>query len=168
MQIKNITQADFDLVLAFYDAAVAFQKTRFSVHWHSFDKEMLQTEIEEKRQWQLLIEGEVACIWAITFEDPLIWEEKNSDPSVYIHRIATNPKFRGQNLVEKIVQWAKNYAKMNEKQFVRLDTVGENHKLIEYYQRSGFTFLGLLKLKNTKDLPQHYDNATVSLFEIKV
>ncbi len=103
-----------------------------------------------------------------TFTDPLIWEEKNNDPSVYIHRIATNPAFRGRNLVEQIVTWSKTYAKQHAKQFVRLDTVGKNEGLIAYYQKCGFRFLGLSTLNNTEGLPAHYHNATVTLFELKV
>ena len=49
-----------------------------------------------------------------------------------------------------------------------MDTVGENKKLIEYYQKCGFRFLGLSQLTNTETLPLHYHNATVSLFEMAV
>ncbi|MHB8929251.1 MAG: hypothetical protein ACYC5R_01500 [Melioribacteraceae bacterium] len=52
----------------------------------------------------MLINGGIACVWAMTFNDPQIWEERNKDPSVYLHRIATNPNFRGQNLVGEIVK----------------------------------------------------------------
>ncbi|MFP3835995.1 GNAT family N-acetyltransferase, partial [Chryseobacterium sp. SIMBA_028] len=85
--------------------------------------------------------------------------------AVYIHRIATNPDFRGQNLVQKIVEWGKQYALTNGKKFIRLDTVGDNPGLISYYTKCGFDFLGLSKLKDTAGLPAHYNNATVSLFE---
>ena len=75
---------------------------------------------------------------------------------------------RDRNLVGKIVEWAKNYAKENQKQFIRMDTVGDNSGLINYYTKCGFEFLGLQKLKNTEGLPAHYNNATVSLFEIEI
>ena len=60
------------------------------------------------------------------------------------------------------------FAKENNKQFIRMDTVGENKKLIGYYQKCGFSFLGLFQLTNTETLPLHYHNATVSLFEMPV
>ena len=125
-------------------------------------------EILDNKQWKMIIDGEVVCIWATTFSDPLIWEKKDIDPSVYIHRITTNPKFRGKGLVKKIVEWSKIYATENGKSFVRMDTVGENHKLIEHYTACGFDFLGLSQLTNTDELPDHYHNAVVSLFELKV
>jgi hypothetical protein len=47
-------------------------------------------------------------------------------------------------------------------------TVGDNSGLINYYTKCGFEFLGLLRLKNTEGLPAHYDNATISLFQITI
>lgn len=114
------------------------------------------------------IENKIACVWATTFDDALIWEERNVEPSVYMHRIATDSKYRGRNLVVEIVKWAKRFAKENNKEYIRIDTVGENQGLIEYYQKCGFTFLGLKKITNTKGLPKHYENGTLCMFEIKL
>lgn len=166
LQINNSSIHDIDEIFRLYKIATDFQKTRFSVHWPEFDRKLVETEIYENRQWKIVIDGKIACIWATTFNDPQIWEERNEDPSVYIHRIATNPDFRGQNLVGQIVEWVKIYAKKNQKEFVRMDTVGDNKGLVSYYEKCGFDFLGLLKLKNTEGLPAHYDNATVSLFQM--
>jgi ribosomal protein S18 acetylase RimI-like enzyme len=165
-QIKNSRISDIDEIFRLYKIATEFQKTRFTVHWPEFDRKLIETEISENRQWKIVIDGRIACVWATTFSDPQIWEERNGEPSVYIHRIATNPDFRGQNLVEKIVEWVKIFAKENKKQFVRMDTVGDNKGLINYYGKCGFDYLGLLKLKNTEGLPAHYNNATVSLFQL--
>ncbi len=107
-------------------------------------------------------------MWAINFDDPQIWGARNADPAVYIHRIATNPDFRGRALVADIVQWATAYARQHQKRFVRLDTVGENHGLIAHYTACGFTYLGLTELTDTAGLPAHYHGATVSLFELPV
>lgn len=167
-QIRNSKIDDIEEIFRLYKIATDFQKTRFTVHWPEFDRKLIETEISENRQWKIIADGKIACIWATTFTDPEIWEERNDDPAVYIHRIATNPDFRGQNLVGQIVEWAKIYANENQKQFVRMDTVGDNPGLINYYTKCGFDFLGLLKLKNTTGLPAHYDNATVSLFQMKI
>jgi hypothetical protein len=103
MIIENSVNEDISEIFRLYEIARDFQKIKKAVLWPKFDKEMIVNEIEEKRQWKILIDNQIACIWAITFSDPQIWEERNSDPSIYIHRIATNPIFRGQNLVGKIV-----------------------------------------------------------------
>ena len=166
MEIYNSTADDINGIFHLYKIATDFQKTRFTVHWPEFERSLVETEIAENRQWKIIIDGKIACVWATTFDDPQIWEEKNEDPAVYIHRIATNPDFRGQNLVEHIVKWAKKYALDNKKQFIRMDTVGDNPGLINYYTKCGFELLGLLKLRNTEGLPAHYNNATVSLFQL--
>ena len=166
MTIKNSVIEDLSEIFRLYESARDFQKTKSAVLWPQFDKKLIETEIAENRQWKILIDNQIACVWATTFSDPEIWEERNVDPSIYIHRIATNPIFRGQNLVEAIVEWAKKYAGENEKRFIRMDTVGENKGLINYYQKCGFDYLGLLKLKNTANLPIHYHDATVCLFQM--
>ena len=158
MQIQNSTIDDLEFIFDLYRSATAYQKERFISHWPEFDRDMVINEIE----------GEIVCIWATTFSDPLIWVDKDADPSVYIHRISTNPNCRGKAYVKQIVVWAKLYAIQNNKKFIRLDTVGENQKLIEHYTSFGFSFLGLSQLTNTADLPMHYHNATVSLFELSV
>lgn len=165
-EIKNSSKNDIDEIFRLYKIATDFQKTKYSSHWPEFDKKLIETEISEHRQWKIIIDGKIACIWATTFQDPQIWEERDKDPAVYIHRIATNPDFRGQNLVGQIVEWAKVYASDNKKRFVRMDTVGDNTGLISHYQKCGFDFLGHLKLQNTEGLPAHYKDAIVSLFQI--
>ncbi|WP_294213173.1 GNAT family N-acetyltransferase [uncultured Chryseobacterium sp.] len=166
--IQNSTSDDLDEIFRLYRIATDFQKAKAAVHWPEFDRQMIGNEILENRQWKIEIDGKTACVWATTFSDPQIWEERNEDPALYIHRIATDPDFRGQNLVTEIVRWAKGYATRNNKIFIRMDTVGENKGLISYYERCGFEFLGLSTLKNTEGLPAHYSNATVCLFEIKL
>src|SRR3954471_7151684 len=134
MVILNSTVEDIDAIFNLYKAASDFQKTKRVVQWLGFDRALIKNEIDEGRQWKIIIDNQIACIWATTFSDPLIWEDRNNDPAIYIHRIATNPDVRGQNLVSKIVEWAKHYAKANGKEFIRMDTVGNNEALIHYYK----------------------------------
>lgn len=167
MKITHAIPEDINEIFRLYKLASDYQRTRESVVvWPKFERNVVATELVEKRQFKLLINNTLACIWAVTFTDADIWEERNADAAVYIHRIATNPKLRGHNFVATIVAWAKDYAGANDKRFVRLDTVGNNSKLIAHYTRAGFSFLGLFDLQHTDTLPAHYKEAPVSLFEI--
>ncbi len=169
MKIENSTPADITEIFRLYKIASDYQKTKQTVVvWPEFERQLVEKEIAENRQWKLIMEEEIACVWATTFSDEQIWEARNADAAIYIHRIATNPNFRGKNFVSIIIEWAKAYAKSNGKDFVRLDTLGNNVKLIEHYTNAGFHFLGLFDLKNTDGLPDHYHNAPVCLFEIKL
>ena len=167
--IINSSIEDIDFIFSLYKIATEYQKKRFPENiWPVFQRSLVETEINENRQWKLLIDNEIACVWAITFSDPEIWEEKNIEPAIYIHRIATNPKFRGHKLVLKIVEWSRKYAISHEKSFVRMDTCGNNIALINHYENCGFDFLGINKIANSEGLPSHYHNADVCLFEMKL
>lgn len=169
MQIINATITDIDQIYNFYRIASEYQKEKKKVIvWPDFNRNMVETEIAEDRQFKMLINNEVVCIWAITFNDEQIWEEKNKDSAIYIHRIAINPNFRGKNFVAKIVDWAKEYANEKGIQFIRLDTLGNNKGLIKHYKNAGFDFLGMFDLKNTDSLPDHYKEAPVCLFQINL
>lgn len=167
MKIRKSTSEDIETIFNLYRSATAYQKTKFKSNvWPEFDRSLVETEIAESRQFKLLIDNTIVCVWAITFEDPLIWEEKNDDPAVYIHRIATHPNFRGQKFVTHIVNWAKPFALKHHKRFIRLDTCGHNESLIAYYTQCGFTFQGFHKIKDFEALPSHYHEAEVCFFEI--
>jgi len=168
MQIINSSSDDIDTIFTLYEAAVAFQKTKFDKHWLSFDRQMVEKEIAEKRQWKIMERGEVACIFAIAYQDPFIWKERDSDPSIYIHRIVTNPDYRGRQYIKTIIEWAKEHAKETSKEFIRMDTWGDNEALIKYYVACGFNFLGTIVPTASDDLPKHYSTIFLSLFEIKV
>ena len=147
MTIKNSTFDDISEIFRLYDLATNFQKIKFPTNtWPKFSESLIISEINDNRQFKLLIDDQIACVWAITFSDPKIWEEKENTRSIYIHRIATNPEFRGNNFVQTIVDWAKNYALQHHKQFIRMDTCGKNEGLINHYKGCGFKFLGINKL----------------------
>jgi len=167
MRIKNVVLEDIEEVFALYKTAANYQKEKKTVIvWPNFDREMVAIEIAENRQFKLLVQNEVACVWALTFSDLQIWEDSKEDRAVYLHRIAVNPNFRGNHYIDTIVNWAKEFALKKDIQYIRLDTLGENLRLIKHYKHAGFDFLGLFNLKNTANLPDHYKLAPVCLFEI--
>ena len=168
MYIDNSKIEDIDQIFDLYGMATDFQNKKSVVAWPEFDQELVKKEIKENRQWKIVIDSKIACVWATTESDPQIWEQKNCDPAIYIHRISTDSNFRGRNLVKEIVKWSKKYAKKRNKKFIRMDTVGENIGLISHYKKCGFEYLGLSRLNQTSGLPNHYQNATVCLFQISL
>jgi ribosomal protein S18 acetylase RimI-like enzyme len=168
IEVINNNPEDIETVFEFYDMAVAHQKKVFNKHWQGFSRELVQTEIAENRQYKILINGEVAGIFAVTFNDPEIWEEKDAQPSIYIHRIVTHPNFRGYGIVNLIIDWAKEYAQNNQIEFIRMDTWADNEKLLAYYTSCGFNHVGCIKVKANSGLPKHYEGISLNLFEIAV
>ena len=168
MQVINSTKADINTIFEFYDMAIAHQKKVFNKHWQGFSLELVTQEVAENRQCKILVDGEVACIFAVTFNDPQIWEEKDQQPSIYIHRIVTHPNFRGYGFVNRIIDWAKDYAKANAIEYIRMDTWADNEKLLTYYTGCGFAHVGSIQIAPNSGLPKHYEGISLNLFEIKV
>ncbi|MBT2619368.1 GNAT family N-acetyltransferase [Chryseobacterium sp. ISL-6] len=168
MEIKNCVMSDVNEIMSLYEAARNLQAQRQMVIWPFFEKTFIEKEIEEKRQWKIVDDhSNIACIWVIAFEDPEIWGERDKNDSIYVHRISTHPSFRGHRYIDDIVEWSKEYAKQSGKQFIRLDTLGNNTKLIQHYTSAGFNFLGIERLTDTANLPLHYQREpNCCLFEI--
>ncbi|MFZ8272563.1 hypothetical protein ACO1K0_14640, partial [Staphylococcus aureus] len=75
--IINSNLKDLDEIFRLSKIATDFQKTKYTVHWPVFDRKLVEGEIIETRQWKLIHNEQIACIWATTFDDPNIWEERN-------------------------------------------------------------------------------------------
>lgn len=168
MEIVNSTVQDLDAIFDLYDAAIAHQKAVSNMHWKPFDRKLVEIEIAEARQWKIMIEGQIACVFVSAYADPAIWGEKDQQPSVYLHRIVTHPEFRGRNFVRAITEWAKQHAQVLGRNFVRLDTWAENLKLKELYLRAGFQFIGNTAPADPSSLPSHYSGILLGLYEIEI
>ena len=168
MEIVKTQIADIPAVFKLYDFATAFQQKVGTNSWKGFEVSMVETEIAEERHYVIWDEGVISATFVITFNDAIIWKEADLEPSVYIHRIATHPDFRGRNYVQQIVDWTINFAKAKNLKYVRLDTTSGNERLNQYYIKCGFTYKGISEIEWNETLPEHYKDGSFALFEIKI
>lgn len=168
MKITPCTLEDTDAILELYAAASALQTSKKVVEWPVFTKAFVENEIREGKQFKLVVNNEIASNWSVFFSDKEIWGERDNGDSIYIHRICTHPKHRGNNYMKTIIDWCRQYAIEKGLEYVRLDTLGNNVRLIDLYQSVGFTFLGILRLDNVEGLPQHYQREpNCAMFEMR-
>lgn len=168
MEIFLSQTHDIDAIFELYDAATVFQKKVGTNSWKGFERAMIEEEIGEQRHFVIRDDNKISATFVLTFNDPIIWKEADKDPSVYLHRIATHPDFRGRNYVRKIVNWTSKYAKEKNKKYVRLDTTSGNEPLNQYYLKCGFTYKGINEIEWTNNLPEHYKDGSFALFEIEI
>jgi ribosomal protein S18 acetylase RimI-like enzyme len=168
IEIQHTRQEDSAIIFSLYDDAIAYQKKVGNNHWLGFEPELIAREIAEQRHFKILADGQIVATFCITLSDPLIWKDSADTRAVYIHRIATSQKSRGNNLLKHLIDWAKEFAKANELSYIRLDTGSGNDRLINYYVMSGFTFLGDTRVNYTPELPAHYENGSFALFQMLV
>lgn len=69
MTITNATLTDIDTIFELYKIASDYQKTKKTVVvWPDFERKMVVSEIKENRQFKLIINNTVACVWAIALK----------------------------------------------------------------------------------------------------
>jgi predicted GNAT family N-acyltransferase len=168
LQITNSAFTDIDFIFRLFDNAIQYQEKNGHELWPQFSKQLIETEIAEKRHWKILNGETTACVFSVLYSDPIIWEEKNNEPSVYLHRIAINPSFKGRGVMNKIKIWAIQHAREKAGKYVRMDTWGNNENLRRYYISCGFSYIGQQYLKNVDGLPAHYGGSVLNLFQIEV
>ena len=64
MQITKSNPKDIPTIFELYRIATEYMKSKNQVSWPVFPMELIQTEIKENRQWKLVTENEIACVWA--------------------------------------------------------------------------------------------------------
>lgn len=168
MEFHNSTSDDLQTIFSLYEAAIAHQQAVSDQHWLPFNPQMVADEIAEGRQWKIVVDKEIACIFVTAYSDPAIWGDRGIEPAVYLHRIVTNPAFRGRQFVRKIVEWSKIHGKSRGSKFLRLDTWSENLRLQELYTGCGFRFLGVAPPADPTGLPDHYSGISLGFYEMPI
>ena len=130
MTVEIANKNDIKEIYELYEMATAYQKTVSDKQWEGFERTLIEKEIEENRLWKIGNGNQMLCVFSINYSDKQFWGERDNQPSIYIHRTALNTNFKGQSMMITIIDWAKNYCEENQKQFIRMDTWGENEKLI--------------------------------------
>lgn len=64
IRIENSTLADITEIYRLFRLAADYQRSKKTVVvWPEFDRELVETEIKENRQWKMLINEQIACSW---------------------------------------------------------------------------------------------------------
>ena len=142
MTITHTTIEDLDILEDLFGLAIQYQQSKSSNSWHGMNRMLIENEIRENLHWKIVEEDQIACFFSIAFNDRLVWDDRDAEPSIYLHRIVTNPTFRGKGYVKHIVAWAEAYGRTAGMHWVRLDTHRDNERLNAYYQQCGFVFCG--------------------------
>lgn len=166
--IENTTTEDLDFIYWLFDAAINYQKANGYPAWRGYDKNVLQQEIGKKLQFKIVSGQDILCIFSINLSDPFTWQEREKGDAVYLHRIVTNPNFKGQKLFEKVLKWTKEFAIKKNLAYIRMDTWPNNISLINYYKSFGFEIVAYTTTPDTEELPEQNRNLDVVLMQLSL
>jgi ribosomal protein S18 acetylase RimI-like enzyme len=168
IKIINTTKDDLDKIFWLFEQAMELHGKNGYKVWDDIDRTALEKDIENHLQYKIVQGDDILCIFSIQYNDPFIWRDRDQNDAVYLHRIVVNPIFKGQKQFEKVLNWAKHFARQNNLKFVRMDTWADNAKIISYYNSFGFEFVGDYKTTNASELPIQNRNLHVALLEMKL
>lgn len=168
MIIENSILSDIDFILGLFKQAIEYQKAKGYNLWIEFDRTLIETKIRENRHFKIIDNNAIVCIFSVLYTDPVIWGDKDNGDAVYLHRITTNPAYKGKGLIQVVKSWAIEYARQKNKKFLRMDTWGNNETLRNYYINQGFNYIGQQHLIPVEGVPPHYGGMVLSLFENEV
>ncbi|MDI9312918.1 MAG: GNAT family N-acetyltransferase [Limnohabitans sp.] len=166
--ILNTVPDNLEFIYTLFEDAIKYIKKNNYIGWTTYDKSQLINDLENKNQFKILINDEIATVFSVCYDDPLIWREMEKGDAIYLHRIVVNSKFKGQKQFEKILNWAKNKATERKLNYIRMDTWAANSNIIEYYKSFGFTHIEDYTTPNTLNLPEQHRNLKVALLELKL
>ncbi len=167
-KIENTAQNDLAFIYRLFEVAIAYQERKNYPVWKGYDKKVLQTDIENKLQYKILVADEIACIFSVCYSDPIIWREKDKGDAIYLHRIVVNQNYKRQRQFDKILCWVVDYAKQKKLNFIRMDTWADNPGILAYYQSFGFKLLENYNTPDTEELPKQQRNLSLALLEYKL
>ena len=167
-KIVNTEIKDLDFIYSLFEKAISYQKRKEYPVWAGYDKEVLKKDIKTKLQCKIVIENNIACIFSICYSDKLIWREMEKGDSLYLHRIAVNPAYKGQKQFGRILNWSVDHATKRELRNIRMDTWADNPNLINYYKSFGFKIVGNFRTPNSEELPIQQRNISIVLLEFDI
>jgi len=168
----NILRSVFSSVPEFHNcwtAAVAYQRSEGLQLWPAYPEKRVNEEIQRGLHFSAFTpDGVLTGFFSLTLGDAEIWEDKEKGDAIYIHRMCVNPNCKGNRLAAWVLAWAQGYAAGSGRKYVRMDTWGDNPRLISYYVACGFREAGKRQMGQVRNLSPHYQNACLALFENEV
>ncbi|MBZ9629610.1 GNAT family N-acetyltransferase [Salegentibacter sp. LM13S] len=150
-EIKKLTEA----------CAEALQQQ--NIHqWneHYPSREKLQNDIQREELFVYEIEEDrIIAIMVLTPKMDAVYENiqwlTETDKNLYIHRLATHPKFWGKGYARKMMDFAEEFAKNQNSTSIRLDTFSKNIRNLKFYENRGYERLGDVYFPHKNEYPFH-------------
>lgn len=164
-EVINTEMTDLELIYDLFDHSILFQESNGFPVWKNYDRGAIINDIRQRNQYKVMIEEEVGIVFSLTYADKVIWRERDSGKSVYLHRIVVNPRFRGRKLFGEILQWTTGHAKNRGLTSIRMDTWAANAAIVNYYMTFGFQLVENYTTPDSEDLPLHNRQLALTLLE---
>jgi N-acetylglutamate synthase-like GNAT family acetyltransferase len=166
--VENTQMSDAELIFQLFEHSIQYQEKKGYPVWRNYDRNAIIRDIENGNQYKVVIDGTMAIVFSVAYNDKIIWRDRDKADAIYLHRIVVNPVFKGQKLFGKILDWSIEHCKQKQLQFVRMDTWAANANIGDYYKSFGFNFIENYTTPDSVELPVHNRNLALTLLEFKI
>ena len=134
--------------------------------WPDYPAEKIREEIQNGLHLSAYNPNDILVgYFSVALTDPLIWGEDEKGDAIYIHRMCVNPAAKGGRLAQVVLAWACGYATAMKRIYVRMDSWGDNRRLVDYYTSCGFKYIRTRHLGDVPELPSNYSNSKLAMFQ---
>ena len=159
---------DLPFIYSLFDDAIIYQRRNGYPDWKDYSKDVLEDDILKQKQFKIIINEEIACIFTCCLEDKIVWRERDQSDAIYLHRIVSNKDHKGQKLFQDVLSFTISKCKELNRQFIRLDTWANNDSIINYYASFGFDIVKYSINPDIPELPIQMRGNRVALMEYKL
>lgn len=145
--IRLAQKSDLDRVLQITRLCAREMESRKVFQWneHYPDRQSFVNDINNSELYGYCIQDMViGCVSICAFMDEVYskvsWKTDGKN-SVYIHRLAVDPKHQKQGIGSKLMDFAENESKLSGVESIRLDTFSQNIVNQNFYEKRGYVKL---------------------------
>jgi GNAT superfamily N-acetyltransferase len=151
VNVKRARHEDADTVAELLDEATTWVAELGFEQWPlPFPREELAEAIDRGEVYVVEAEdGDPVATLALLRDDPTYWPDSPPD-ALYLHKFAVRRDRAGRGIGAAVVEWANAEAAEDGREFLRLDCLGDNPSIRDYYEGLGFEHRGDLVLNGRK------------------
>jgi ribosomal protein S18 acetylase RimI-like enzyme len=131
----------------------------FQWNKHYPDRQSFVNDIKNSELYVYCIKDVViGCVSICSLMDKVyskVCWKTNGKNSVYIHRLAVDPKYQQQGVGGKLMDFAENESKLNGIESIRLDTFSQNTVNQNFYEQRGYFKLEDIYFPLQSEYPFH-------------
>ena len=159
--IRLAQTSDLDRVLQITRLCAREMESRKVFQWneHYPDRQSFVNDINNSELYVYCIQDMViGCVSICAFMDEVYskvsWKTDGKN-SVYIHRLAVDPKHQKQGIGSKLMDFAENESKLSGVESIRLDTFSQNIVNQNFYEKRGYVKLDDIYFPLQSEHPFH-------------
>ncbi|MGE6539343.1 GNAT family N-acetyltransferase [Bacillus luti] len=147
--IRTATEKESDSIITLLKEVARWLQHKEVDQWQYLLGEEATAEILEaiRANYTYVVMKEDEIVGTVTvspkqneWDEHIFGKEEVSD-SLYIHRFAVKRKYKGNGIGEWMLRWIEENVQ-HDKEYFKLDCVGHNRTLNDFYKRSGFEYVG--------------------------